>query len=248
MRRFTTRVLFLLGSLTAAPALAQSPAAKYVGRPVEQIRLLVENTPSVEPSLLDVIEVREGQALSIAAIRESIGHLHGLGRFQDVQVDASDAPGGGVVLSFNLIPMHAVQRIDFKGTLGLSESLLRRTVVDRYGASPPIGRAADAARALQLVYADHGYLRAKIQPVPEIRHDPDRTLLTFEVDAGARAAIGHVTVEGDPGEPTAAFLHRDRRHQRRALPASAAAGAPRRVREAIEAASFLPGRRLGPRD
>jgi outer membrane protein assembly complex protein YaeT len=206
MRRFTTRALLLLGSLTAVPAFAQSPAAKYVGRPVEQIRLLVENAPSAEPSLLDVIEVRQGQALSIAAIRESIGHLHGLGRFQDVQVDAADAPGGGVVLSFHLIPMHAVQRIDFKGALGLSESLLRRTVVDRYGASPPIGRTADAARALQLLYADHGYLRAKIQPVPEIRHDPDRTLLTFEVDAGARAAIGRVTVEGDPGEPTDAFL------------------------------------------
>ena len=80
-----------------------------------------------------------------------------------MQVEAAPAPGGGVALRFNLIPFHSVQRIEFTGTLGLSSGLLRSTVVDRYGASPPIGRVDAAVRTLQQLYADNGYLRAKVE-------------------------------------------------------------------------------------
>jgi outer membrane protein insertion porin family len=204
--RFLITFLFL--TVIAAPVLAQSAGAKYAGRPIEDVRLLVEDTPTVEPALIDLIEARPGQPMSIAAVRESIAHLYGLGRFQDVQVDASDAPGGGVRLSFNLIPVHTIQRIDFTGTLALSSGLLRNAVVDRYGSSPQMGRVDNAVRTLQQLYADHGYLRANIEPLAETRHDPDRTILTFKIDSGPRAEISRVAIEGDPREPRDAFLRR----------------------------------------
>jgi outer membrane protein insertion porin family len=184
--------------LCAAPATAQSVAAKYAGRPIEEVRLLVENLPSTQPALVDLVEARPGEALSIASIRESIAHIYSLGRFQDVQVEAADAPGGGVLLTFNLIPLHNIERIEFKGTLGLSEGLLRSTVVDRYGASPSIGRVDAAARTLQQLYVDQGYLRARVEAQPQILHNPDRSLLTFTIDSGPRATIGRVEVDGDP--------------------------------------------------
>ncbi len=205
MRSF---IAFLFLTAIATPVLAQSAAAKYAGRPIEDVRLLVEDTPTVEPALIDLIEARPGQPMSVATVRESIAHLYGLGRFQDVQVDASDAPGGGVRLSFNLIPVHSIQRIDFTGALALSSGLLRSTVVDRYGSSPQISRVDDAVRTLQQLYADHGYLRAQVEPIAETRHDPDRTVLTFKIDAGPRAEISRVAIEGDPREPRDAFLRR----------------------------------------
>jgi outer membrane protein insertion porin family len=195
-------------TMLAAPVLAQTPAAKYVGRPIEKVRLLVEDAPSAEPALIDLLEIREGQPFSVASVRESIAHLHGLGRFQDVQVDATDAPGGGVLLSFNLIPVHGVQRVQFAGNLELSQRLLRRTVTDRYGASPAVGRAEDAARTLEQLYSDHGYLRAKVEPVPEVFHNPDRTQLTFRIQAGPLARIGKVAIEGDPREARDQLLRR----------------------------------------
>jgi hemolysin activation/secretion protein len=188
--------------------LAQTPATKYVGRPIEKVRLLVEDAPNTEPSLIDLLQIREGQPFSVASIRESIAHLHGLGRFQDVQVDATDAPGGGVLLSFNLIPVHGVQRVQFAGNLELSERLLRRTVTDRYGATPPIGRAEDAARTLEQLYSDHGYLRAKVEPVPEVFHNPDRTRLTFTIQPGPLARIRKATIAGDAREPRHQLLRR----------------------------------------
>ena len=191
---------WLLVAGSVAPARGQSVASQYVGRPVESVQVLVERKPTSEPALLDLVDVRNGQALSLAAVRESIAHIYSLGRFQDVQVEAAAGSTGGVALRFNLIPFHNVQRIEFTGTLGLSAGLLRSTLVDRYGASPPIGRVDAAIRTLQQLYADNGYLRAKVDASSEVLHEPDRALLTFTIDAGPRATIGKVAVEGDPRE------------------------------------------------
>lgn len=196
----------VLAAAWASPAGAQSVASQYAGRPVEDVRMLVENKPSTEAALLELIEVHAGEPLSMAAVRETITHIYSLGRFQDVQVEAAPAPGGGVAVLFNLIPFHTIQRIEFRGTLGLSSGMLRDAVVDRYGASPPIGRVDAAVRTLQQLYADHGYLRAKVEASTEVQHEPERAQLTFTVDAGPRAVIGQVAIERDPRVEREAFL------------------------------------------
>jgi outer membrane protein insertion porin family len=184
--------------LGPSAASAQSVAAKFVGRPVQEVRLQVEGTPTSDPTLLDLVPPRAGAPLDIAVVRESIGHLYSLGRFQDVQVEAAEAADGGVVLTFNLIPVHSIERIVFRGSPGLAESRLRETVVDRYGPSPSLGRIEAAARTLQQLYADEGYLRAKVSGAAEILHKPERAVLTFDVEAGPRATIDTVEVEGNP--------------------------------------------------
>ena len=90
-----------------------------------------------------LIATRVGQPLSMADVRESITHLFGLGRFQDVRVDAIEAPGG-VLLRYDLIPLHTVSVSIFGPPgmlrpaagegLGLDEGLLRRTMTNRFGA------------------------------------------------------------------------------------------------------------------
>ena len=200
--------LWLLVIVLPATAAAQAPAAKYVGRPIEDLRVQVEGAPAADPALLDLIETRAGEPLSISRVRESIAHLYSLGRYQDVQVDARDAPAGGVLLTFNLIPLHNVDRIEFAGTLGLSKGLLRQTVVERYGPSPSVGRIEAASRTLQQLYAEQGYLRAKVEAASQILHNPDRAQLTFTIDSGPRATIGRVEVEGDPRVTRDEFLRR----------------------------------------
>jgi outer membrane protein insertion porin family len=212
-------VCVLLSAAAFGQTPAQSPAAAYVGKPVVEIQLLSEGRPVEDAAAAALIETRVGQPLSMAAVRESITHLFSLGRFQDVRVDAREAPGG-VLLRYDLIPLHSVQRVDFRavtrgerppGTggskdLGLDEGLLRRTMTNRFGASPPVGRAQEVARTLEQLYNDHGYLRATVTPVATEKHDPDRTLLVFEIDPGPRAVIGTVVIEGTPAETRTDFL------------------------------------------
>jgi outer membrane protein assembly factor BamA len=192
--------------LTASPALAQLPHS-LVGVPITAVQIVREGQALDDPSVAALVETRAGQPLSMAQVRESITHIFGLGRFQDVQVEAMPSPGG-VALRYRLIPLHSVQRVDFRGqpSLGLSEGLIRSAVTNRFGAYPPVGRAPEAARTIEQLYRDHGYLRATATVVATERHDPDRTLLRFDIAPGPRAVVGTARVEGQVPEGNDAFL------------------------------------------
>jgi len=188
---------------------AQTPAAAFVGQRVVDVQIVAEGRPVDDPMIMGLVETHIGDPLSMAKVRESITHLFGLGRYQDVQVDATPA-AGGVALRYNLVPLHNVQRVDFRGTpsLGLSEDVLRDAVSGRFGASPPPGRAQEIARFLEQLYHDRGFLTAVVVANASERHDPDRTLLQFNVTPGSRATIGSVAIEGSPAEGREAFLKR----------------------------------------
>lgn len=184
---------------------AQSSAGAYVGRTVVRADVSIEGDVNADRGLGVLIETPVGQPLSMAAVRETIAHLYSLGRFQEIVVEATEAEGG-VAIRYDLVPLHSVQRIEFTGALGLPASALRRAVVDAFSATPAPARAASAAEMLQGFYFDRGYLAAAIRPVLEQVHDPDGTILTFEIQSGARASIRDVTIAGDPGQPRDAFL------------------------------------------
>ena len=145
--------------------------------------------------------------LSIADVRESITHLISLTRYEDVQV-YEDPAAGGVRLRYVLVPVHAVDRIEFRGTLGVSEDDLRRAVVERFGPAPTASRADEVARSLQAVYRDRGYVQPTITPRIEITHKPDRASMVLDIDAGPRALIRDIDVDAeDPADRGAARRH-----------------------------------------
>jgi outer membrane protein assembly factor BamA len=120
-----TLMLMAVAVLSAGPVFAQPPVEKFSGRPISTVQVLVERAQAPEPALAELVETRVGQPLSMADVRETITHLFSLGRFQDIQVEVSDAADGGVEVRYNVIPIHAVEELEFDGTLGLSEGLLR---------------------------------------------------------------------------------------------------------------------------
>lgn len=194
--------------LVAGAARAQAPpGAPYVGRTVTAVRVELEGREIAEPGIMDLVETRTGQPLSLAGVRESITRLFNLGRFQDLQVEAT-ADGDGVRLNYVLVPLRAVERIVFRGTLGLAASRLRAALEERFGGTPTIGRATAAARALEDLYASAGYLRARVEPSAEASAAGRGTALAFDIDAGPRARIGELAVVGTPPVAPAQLLDR----------------------------------------
>jgi outer membrane protein insertion porin family len=177
--------------------MAQEAADAYTGRPVTDVRIFINRQPTTEAAIVDLVETRAGQLLSMAAVRESISHLFTLGRFQDVQVEAADVDGG-VVLRYDLTPLQVVERIEFRGTLELSQGTLRQTVTERFGRAPQLGRAAEVTNLLNAVYQDYGYFKATIVPRSTAVPDSTGAILTFEINAGPRATIGKVDITADP--------------------------------------------------
>jgi outer membrane protein insertion porin family len=195
-------VLLLLYAflISRSGAAAQAPAQDLVGQSVVEVVLEQEGQRLVDPVLEGLIQTRVGQPLAISQVRETIDHFFNLGRFDDVQPTAEAVPGG-VRVRYVLVPAHPVDRIEFRGMLGMSEGDVRRIVTDRFGRTPPESRAEQAARALQGEYRIRGYPAATVKHHVDKTHTPDRATLVFEVDAGRRARIAQVRYRYlDPSE------------------------------------------------
>ena len=190
------------------PSSVRAAIDDYIGKPIVSVRLLLEGRDTTEPALMQVVETRAGQPLSMVLVRESVTHLFSLGRFEDVRVDATLVDDTRVALRYELSPVHPVTKIAFSGRLdapGVDEGQLRRAVIDRYGVSPPLGRAAELARLVADLLREHGYLHATVAPRTDIRHDPDRATLVFTIDPGVRTQLGVIDIVGTPSVPLPVF-------------------------------------------
>ena len=192
-------VWFLLVCVVAArPAPAQSVPL------ITQVQIEQEGQFVTDPAISSLIETTPGKLLSMRDVRETISHLTSLNRFEDVQVFQETA-GAGVRLRYVLFPLHRVDRIEFRGYLGISAGEIRQAVSDRFGAAPDADRAAVVAEAIAAFYQDRGYPSAKVTPQIEATHAPDRATMFFDIQAGRRVLIGRVEIEQvDGGSPLVA--------------------------------------------
>ena len=191
-----------------APGVARAAVADYLGKPIASVRTTIEGRETTEAALAQVIETEVGHPLSMSEVRESVRRLFSLGRFEDVRVDAT-LSGAGVALVYDLTPIHAVAKIVFAGPLnvpGIDVGQLRRAVVDRYGVSPPLGRAADLTRTIADALLERGYLHVDVKSSAERQHSPERATLIFTIGPGPRTLVGDIDLVGDPGIRPAELL------------------------------------------
>ncbi len=185
-----------------APAAAADPEA-LAGRTVAEVRFFRDGRPFDDPSLLDFIETRPGQPLSMRQVRESLTHLFSLGDVVDVRVSAAPAPQG-VSLRYDLAPLRAAGGVEVLDALGRpieeAADLIRR----RVGAAVSPERVAGVAALLGEYYRDAGRFAARITPRPP---GADGRLV-IDVDPGPRARIDRIAVLGVGPPQRAAVLNR----------------------------------------
>jgi outer membrane protein insertion porin family len=156
---------------------------------VDDIRAEREGRAVTNPAILGLIETRAGQPLSMRQVRETIAHLVNLNLFEDVQVLSEPSGRGGVRLIYRLVPQHPVDRVEFRGMLGLPEDDLRRAVEDRFGDVPRAAQVENVAGLLRTVYRERGYPSAMVSGEIVPTHEPDRATLIMNVQAGTRPPI-----------------------------------------------------------
>jgi outer membrane protein assembly complex protein YaeT len=186
--RFHFLSTFHLLLLTGAAVFAQAPQI------ITEVRIEQEGRPVDDRLITGLIETMPGEPLSMRDVRETITHLMSLNRFEDVQ-PFSEPAGAGVRVRWVLFPLHLVDRMEFRGTLGMDEGDIRRIIGERYGAAPSAGRADEVADAVRTLYRQRGYAQARIAPHIEETHNPDRATMVFDIQAGPRATIGTIDLE-----------------------------------------------------
>jgi outer membrane protein insertion porin family len=208
--RFTRTPLCVLCILCVLCVVrVRADVTDYIGKTVTAVQLIVEGRETTDPSIAQVVENVAGRPLSMSQVRESITHLFSLGRFENVDVDAS-LDDGRVVLRYRLTPIHPVTKIRINGVngAGIDAGMIRRAISDRYGTAPSAGRVSDMIRIVEDTLRERGYLHPTITTNVETQHSPDRATLVFTIDPGVRTHIGEVQVVGRPTIPLPEFVSR----------------------------------------
>ena len=207
------RIARLLAGVAAAwlaataPVLAQPDPEAFLGRTVVELEVESDGRPFLDAQVLELVETRVGEMLTMRAVRETIDHLVGLGRFEDVRVAARDA-GDGVVIRYVLVPVRRIRDIELRGTLGLPASALRTELLERHGARPSAVRLNELVDTLQGYYRERGYARARITPVLEASRAPEDVTAVFTIEPGPRTLISTTTVAGASATPPSQLLTR----------------------------------------
>ena len=202
-----------LGLLAAGgQALAQS--ADLIGRRVVAVDFVSDGRPANDAVAEELVETRIGEPLDMRQVRESLTHLYSTGRYAGVRVEALARPGG-IALRYVLPPLDVIERVRFRGRLGVPADDLELTIRQTFGAA--FGSEAVAP----LVGMLRGYLRRRgfLRPTLEAQVAPDgaRGELLIDVDAGPRAVIERVPISG-VSSPTRNRRLLDRLQLRRGSP------------------------------
>ncbi|MDP2390549.1 MAG: hypothetical protein Q8N52_09510, partial [Acidobacteriota bacterium] len=136
-------------------------ARQFVGQTIADVRVEVAGVPLTEPAVIELIETRIGEPLTMAQVRATIDHLVGLGRFEDVRVVAAPS-AEGVIVRWLLIPVRRIGAIKIDGHAQVPGAAIRAELADRFGALPSVNRVPEMVTVLGAFYADRGFRQAAI--------------------------------------------------------------------------------------
>ena len=185
-------VLRLVLLLILSPAVSAADIAELVGKTVVDVRLYRDGRRSESPAVLELVETRVGQPLSLRQVRESVSHLFSLGEFADVRVSAIEDQMG-LRLHYDLIPLRVGSGVEVRGGSGRSFAEVEEAIIRRFGRIVPTDRIPDVIRMLEGLYRESGRFATQVVPRP----GGDGGRLVLEIDEGPVASIGRIELIGD---------------------------------------------------
>jgi outer membrane protein insertion porin family len=185
--------LMVLGAATSAAA--ADDVSQFVGRIVASIAVVDRSGRPAPAEVLSLVIVKPDAPLDLEAVRLSVQSLVTVGRFESVDVVASNGPNG-VSLVFKVVPRPVIESVEFTGETGLPADELNRRVQLQYGVIPTSIRPEAMARTVRTLLVDEGYLGATTTGATTDSPNPDRAIVVVNVHAGPRAMIHAVEITG----------------------------------------------------
>jgi outer membrane protein insertion porin family len=189
-----TFLLLGTGLLLSSHGLA-AENSRYFGQPVARIAFISDD-PIDAARLQGLVSVAPGQILEPQLLRNSIERLYQTRQFSYVEVEAERSPDG-LVVSFKLRPNFFFADFRLGGDEVLRSSLSRLTQLPLGETYSPKVVQELQAKVIQLL-GNAGYYQPTI--IPNVQFLSEKKLVTVEfvVQAGPRASIAEIILEGSP--------------------------------------------------
>ncbi len=161
--------------------------------------ILRADVPVDEELLLGLIELTPNvDILTRSKIRRSIELLYATGNFTNVLVDA-ELSGNRVDLTFILRGVYRIESLDLDGDTGVRKGRVRRRIrlrkLEPYTPEGVLSGREDILAVLR----ENGYYNARVTPDVVLFRTRKRAEISYEVQAGLRARVASVEIEGKPG-------------------------------------------------
>jgi outer membrane protein insertion porin family len=178
-------------AVIASSATAQDQASAPLVIGVEVTSPHILPSPRPEQLLADL----PGRPLSRLMVRDSLDRLWALNVFERVEVETVDEPGG-IRLRYRVVRRPSLERLDWRGDLGLSAPDLAATAALALGGPADPARLERARSEVLARLKREGYRGATVQL--DVRENPATNGRDVEavVAAGPQARVRHIEITG----------------------------------------------------
>ncbi|MEM1177383.1 MAG: POTRA domain-containing protein [Acidobacteriota bacterium] len=179
------------------PVPAGASSGAIDGVPIAAVELRIDGELESPQILKPLLAVEVGAPLDPSALRRTLRNLHATGLFSKIEaLGRQEADRLVVVIHAERLP--TVGDVRFVGDLQLLVPRVRRRFQQRNDAPLDPVRMDSGVRETLELYRSRGYFEATVEwrLVPRGRRGRD---VVVEVDAGPKATLGAVRIEGDRG-------------------------------------------------
>ena len=154
-----------------------------------------------QDTLRALIYSKKGDVFDQETMHRDFTALWNTGRFDDLRIERSKGPSGGVILTFVVTERRVVHTIDYTGNKSISKSEILDRFKDRKVALSPEsqfdpGKVQAARNVLQQYEAERGHQYASV--TPQIRQVPPGGVdITFAIDEGPKVKVGNIIIDGN---------------------------------------------------
>ncbi len=182
----------------AAGARAEAPV-EIVGRVADVV--VSGNRRVEEAALLEVIQLRAGEALEDWKIQRDIRAIWRSGYVEDVVVRVEEG-ASGLVVRFEVDEKPAVREVRIEGSKKVKEDDLDDAVDIEPFTVPSDARVAQVARAIRAKYLEKGFYLATVEPQITAVGD-DLVDLAFQITENRKVIVQTVDITGNTQVPDA---------------------------------------------
>ena len=187
--RFYTKILFCC---FAAVCLASGTV--LLSSENEEVRdIRVEGNKTVKESeILDKIEIKKGDIISLDQVNEDIKALFELGYFKDVMVDWQEERGE---LKFMVTEKPRVKRVEFKGNQNMTTGKLKGKTKLKKNEYFDEAKLKEDIASISGFYKDKGYVDVRVEGFFS-EEEGNRVIASFFVEEGKKVLLSRFEVFG----------------------------------------------------